>query len=160
MIRDRFPVFFLVTLLFVSVITPVSMSLVEDSTYTSGRSLDVAIDQMEVISPSANIGGTPTLAPGDHVIRVRITNSGTSLATGTIELLEGPDFSSQTAVLGSLKSISVPAGGAEVHLLEYTKMNGNSAVTAIVSASGDSEPSNNQMVLLRRFVFKEYSFTV
>ena len=147
MIRDRSPVLFLVTLLIVSVITPVSVSLVEDAAYTSGRSLDVAIDQMEVISPSANIGGTPTLAPGDHVIRVRITNSGSSPATGTIELLEGPDFSSQITVLGSQKSISVPAGGAEVHLLEYTKMNGNSAVTAVVSASGDSEPSNNQMNL-------------
>ena len=145
MIRNRSPVLFLVSLLIVSVITPMSLTLVENAAYTSGRSVDVAIDQMEVISPSADISGTLTLAPGDHVIRVRITNSGTTPATGTLELLEGNDFASQTAVLGSQKSISVPAGGSEVHLLEYTKTGGTSAVTASVSASGDSEPANNQM---------------
>ena len=136
MIRNRSPVLFLVSLLIVSVITPMSFTLVENPAYTSGRSVDVAIDQMEVISPSADISGTLTLAPGDHVIRVRITNSGTTPATGTLELLEGNDFASQTAVLGSQKSISVPAGGSEVHLLEYTKTGGTSAVTASVSASG------------------------
>ena len=145
MIRNRSPVLFLVSLLIVSFITPMSLTLVENAAYTSGRSVDVAIDQMEVISPSADISGTLTLAPGDHVIRVRITNSGTTPATGTLELLEGNDFASQTAVLGSQKSISVPAGGSEVHLLEYTKTGGTSAVTASVSASGDSEPANNQM---------------
>ena len=77
-----------------------SLTLVENAAYTSGRSVDVAIDQMEVISPSADISGTLTLAPGYHVIRVRITNSGTTPATGTLELLEGNDFASQTTVLG------------------------------------------------------------
>ena len=147
MARGRTLVLFLVGILIFSVLTPMSMSPASDTAYTSGRSVDVAIDQMEVISASADILGTPTLAPGDHVIRVRITNTGTSIATGTIELLEGTDFSSQTPVLGTQKSISVPAGGSEVHLLEFTKMSGNSAVTASVSASGDSEPSNDQMNL-------------
>ena len=62
---------------------------------------------MEVISPSADISGTLTLAPGDLVILVRITTSGTTPATGTLELLEGNDFASQTAVLGSQKSIII-----------------------------------------------------
>ena len=83
MIRNRSPVLFLVSLLIVSFITPMSLTLVENAAYTSGRSVDVAIDQMEVISPSADISGTLTL-PGD-VIRVRITNS-EHHTTGTLEL--------------------------------------------------------------------------
>ena len=40
---------------------------------------DVVVTDLDVTTPSAIVGGTPTLAPVDHVIVVGTTNQGLSL---------------------------------------------------------------------------------
>ena len=47
---------------------------------------DVVVTDLDVTTPSALVGGTPTLAPVNHVIIVGSTNQGGSTAEGNITL--------------------------------------------------------------------------
>ena len=48
---------------------------------------DVVVTDLDVTTPSALVGGTPTLAPVNHVIIVGSTNQGGSSAEGNITCL-------------------------------------------------------------------------
>ena len=53
---------------------------------TRQLSPDVMVTDLDVTTPSATVGGTPTLAPVNHVIIVGTTNQGGSTAEGNVTL--------------------------------------------------------------------------
>ena len=68
-----FHAFTLVTLLLISSLGHLAISEIESSpSLTSGRSVDVSVDSVEIISASAIIGGVHTLANVAHEVRVTI----------------------------------------------------------------------------------------
>ena len=107
---------------------------------------DVVVTDLDVTTPSAIVGGTPTLAPVDHTIVVGTTNQGGSTAEGNVTLkVDG--------VLVDIRYATITPGG-QVNSLMYwdaTSLSGTgyeiTAEWAPSSSSSDSDSSNNQMSL-------------
>ena len=113
---------------------------------TRQMSPDVVVTDLDVTTPSAIVGGTPTLAPVNHVIIVGTTNQGGSTAEGNVTLkVNGVVVDNRTATItpgGQVNSVmywdasSLSGTGYEI-----------TASWAPSSSSSDSDSSNNQMSL-------------
>ncbi len=107
---------------------------------------DVVVTDLDVTTPSATVGGTPTLAPVDHVIVVGTTNQGGSTAEGNVTLkVNGVVVDNRTATI---------TPGGQVNSVMYWDASSLSGtgyeITASwipASSSSDSDSSNNQMSL-------------
>ena len=116
-------------------------NLEEPQSFTSGRSVDISVDLVEIISPSAVIGGTHTLAEGTHEVRVRIVNLGTTVATGTLELNVAVNSGSPSVV--DSVSFTLAGSSSETHLMEWVQPSGTADVSVVATAGADSDPSND-----------------
>ena len=113
---------------------------------TRQMSPDVVVTDLDVTTPSVIVGGTPTLAPVNHVIIVGTTNQGGSTAEGNVTLkVNGVVVDNRTATItpgGQVNSVmywdasSLSGTGYEI-----------TASWAPSSSSSDSDSSNNQMSL-------------
>ena len=107
---------------------------------------DVVVTDLDVTTPSAIVGGTPTLAPVDHVIVVGTTNQGGSTAEGNVTLkVDG--------VLVDIRYATISPGG-QVNSVMYWDASSLSGTGYEITAewdpsssSSDSDSSNNQMSL-------------
>lgn len=107
---------------------------------------DVVVTDLDVTTPSAIVGGTPTLAPVDHVIVVGTTNQGGSTAEGNVTLkVDG--------VLVDIRYATITPGG-QVNSVMYWDASSLSGTGYEITAewdpsssSSDSDTSNNQMSL-------------
>ena len=138
------PAITLVTLLLISSLGHLAISEIENSpSSTSGRSVDVSVDSLEIISPSAVIGGVHTLANVAHEVRVTIVNLGTTTATGTLELNVGVN-SGVPSVVDSV-SFTLSGSSSEVHLFEWAQTSGTADISVTATAGSDSDPSNDDL---------------
>ena len=120
----------------------------EDPMQSSTRQMgpDVVVTDLDVTTPSAIVGGTPTLAPVDHVIVVGTTNQGGSTAEGNVTLkVDG--------VLVDIRYATITPGG-QVNSVMYWDASSLSGTGYEITAewdpsssSSDSDSSNNQMSL-------------
>ena len=134
----------LVTLLLISSLGHLPISEIENSpSLTSGRSVDVSVDRVEIISASAVIGGVHTLANVAHEVRVTIVNLGTTTATGTLELNVAVN-SGVASVVDSV-SFTLLGSSSEVHLFEWTQTSGTADISVTATAGSDSDPSNDDL---------------
>ena len=70
------------------------------SSSTRQMSPDVVVTDLDVTTPSVIVGGTPTLAPVNHVIIVGTTNQGGSTAEGNVTLkVNGVVVDNRTATI-------------------------------------------------------------
>ena len=107
---------------------------------------DVVVTDLDVTTPSAMVGGTPTLAPVNHVIVVGSTNQGGSTAEGNVTLkVNGVVVDNRTATI---------TPGGQVNSVMYWDASSLSGtgyeITASwvpSSSSSASDSSNNQMSL-------------
>jgi len=119
---------------------------------TSGRSLeaDVAVTGINITTPSVMVGGTPTLAPQTHIIRVNILNLGGSSADGNLTL-EANTGSGYAEV--DVRTVSINSGQQEVHLLYWdaTTVGTGFGLKAVwdvnLSTSTDSDSGNDEMAI-------------
>ena len=107
---------------------------------------DVVVTDLDVTTPSALVGGVPTLAPVNHVIIVGSTNQGGSTAEGNVTL-EVND------VVVDIRAASITPGG-QVNSVMYWDASSLSGTGYVITASWepsssstDSDSSNNQMSL-------------
>ena len=113
---------------------------------TRQMSPDVVVTGLDVTTPSVLVGGTPTLAPVNHVIIVGCTNQGGSTAEGDVTLkVNGVEVDVRTA--------SITPGG-QVNSVLYWDASSISGTGYEITASwvpsntsSDSDSSNNQMSL-------------
>ena len=113
---------------------------------TRQLSPDVVVTDLDVTTPSATVGGTPTLAPVNHVIIVGTTNQGGSTAEGNVTLkVNGAVVDNRTASI---------APGGQVNSVMYWDASLLSGTGYVITASwepspsdSDSDSSNNQMSL-------------
>ncbi|MEC7688208.1 MAG: hypothetical protein VX514_04115, partial [Candidatus Thermoplasmatota archaeon] len=134
----------MVTLLLISSLGHLAISEIENSpSLTSGRSVDVSVDSVEIISASAVIGGVHTLANVAHEVRVTIVNLGTTTATGTLELNVAVN-SGVPSVVDSV-SFTLLGSSSEVHLFEWTQTSGTADISVTATAGSDSDPSNDDL---------------
>ena len=140
----------LVALLFLSpLLAAIPTTPVEDKAMmTSGRSLDpdVAVTDLHVTTPSVMVGGVPTLAPQNHIIRVGIMNIGGTVAEGNVTLkVDG--------VLVDNRTVTINPGSGSNHILYWdasSVIDSGLELTAtwvVASTSSDSNSSNDVMSL-------------
>ena len=94
----------LVALLFLSpLLAGIPTATDEESPMPSSirqMSPDVVVTDLDVTTPSAMVGATPTLAPVNHVIIVGTTNQGGSTAEGNVTLkINGVVVDNRTATI-------------------------------------------------------------
>ena len=138
----------LIVLLFIiPMLAMIPQSPMEDEPMmTSGRQMspDVAVTDLHVTTPSAEVSGVPTLSPENHIIRVGILNIGGSTAEGDVTLrVDG--------VLVDNRTVSLNPGASANHLLYWDASSiVDSGLTLSASwepASTDGNSSNNQLAL-------------
>ena len=141
----------LVALLFFSpLLAGIPIATDEDnpmSSSTRQMSSDVVVTDLDVTTPSAMVGGTPTLAPVNHVIVVGTTNQGGSTAEGNVTLkVNGAVVDNRTATI---------TPGGQVNSVMYWDASSLSGtgyeITASwvpSSSSSDSDTSNNRCLYL------------
>tara|TARA_B100000902_G_scaffold28834_1_gene34639 strand:+ start:1735 stop:6456 length:4722 start_codon:yes stop_codon:yes gene_type:complete len=142
----NFHALILVALLLFSSLGQVAISEIEESSsFTSGRSVDVSVSSVEIISPSAIIGGIHTLSNvGEfHEVRVTIVNLGTTASTGSLDLNVAVNSGSPS--VADTVSFNLPGSSSEVHLLEWAQPSGTADISVSATAGGDSDPSNDQL---------------
>ena len=105
---------------------------------------DVVVTDLDVTTPSALVGGTPTLAPVNHVIIVGSTNQGGSSAEGNITL-------EVNGVVVDTRPASI-SPGSQVNSVMYWDASSLSGTGYEITASWDpsstdTDSSNNQMSL-------------
>ncbi len=105
---------------------------------------DVVVTDLDVTTPSALVGGTPTLAPVNHVIIVGSTNQGGSSAEGNITL-------EVNGVVVDTRPATISPGG-QVNSVMYWDASSLSGSGYEITASWDpsstdTDSSNNQMSL-------------
>ncbi|MBA46028.1 MAG: hypothetical protein CMB31_05520 [Euryarchaeota archaeon] len=134
----------LVTLLLISSLGHLAISEMENnSSFTSGRSVDISVDSIQIISDSAVIAGVHTLANVNHEVRVTIVNLGTTGASGTLELNVAVN-SGVSSVVDTV-SFNLLGSSSEVHLLEWTQTSGTADISVSATAGADSDPSNDDL---------------
>lgn len=133
----------LVILLLVSSLGPLALHDLEGpQSLTSGRSVDISVDSVEIVSPSAVIAGVHTLATGTQEVRIRLVNLGTTSATGTLDLEVAVNGGTPSTV--DTVAISVGGGSSATYLMEWVQTSGTADVSASVTVGADSDLSNNQ----------------
>ena len=133
----------LVILLLVSSMGPLALHDLENSqSLTSGRSVDISVDSVEIVSASAVIDGVHTLATGTQEVRVRLVNLGITPATGTLDLNVAVNGGVSSAV--DTVSFSVGGSSSATYLMEWVQTSGTADVSVSATAGADSDPSNNQ----------------
>ena len=133
----------LVILLLASSMGSLALHDLENSqSLTSGRSVDISVDSVEIVSPSAVIDGVHTLATGTHEVRVRLVNLGTTSATGTLDL----NVAVNGGVPSAVDSVAISIGGSSsaTYLMEWVQTSGTADVSVSVTAGADADLSNNQ----------------
>ena len=133
----------LVILLLVSSLGPLALHDLEGpQSLTSGRSVDISVDSVEIVSPSAVIAGVHTLATGTQEVRIRLVNLGTTSATGTLDLEVAVNGGTPSTV--DTVAISIGGGSSATYLMEWVQTSGTADVSASVTVGADSDLSNNQ----------------
>tara|TARA_B100000131_G_scaffold123214_1_gene120371 strand:- start:35009 stop:40135 length:5127 start_codon:yes stop_codon:yes gene_type:complete len=119
-------------------------SVQESKKLSSQRSTepDVAVTDMNVTTPSVMVGGTPYLAPGEHIISANIANMGGSTANGELHL-------KVNTVSVDSRVVSINPGQQAVHLLLWDATPGSGIDLEVVwepdTPAGDSDSDNNAL---------------
>jgi uncharacterized membrane protein len=130
----------------------ISVPMIPVDAATSGRSshnFDVTVFTLSA-GGSINDGTVATpdykLAPGDHITRVVVANTGTSDEGGTLKLVHKASASSPEIEVTSIDIPSISAGGStNPILINWTALSGDGQIlTARIISTGDTNPADDE----------------
>ena len=115
---------------------------------TSGRSTpDFSVSVMTLSSGgSVEYSGETKLAPGDHIVRIVVTNSGQGDGDATLNLVHRASPSSAESVITSISLGNIPAAtSSNPILINWTALSGDDqTLFARVASSADTNTNNNE----------------